>query len=63
MNFKKEEFCNFIVINYITEYHQLTSWKDARRNLRCEIIAECIARDRFAALFSNLHVNDNVAIP
>lgn len=63
-NLQKEEFLNFLGIHFNMGYHQLPSWKDYwSARLQCEIIAECMTRNGLDALLSNLHVNDNEAIP
>ena len=47
-------------------YHQLPSWKDYWRNdqhLSVPFISDVMPRNRFLQILSNIHVNDNTAVP
>eukprot|EP00794_Sanderia_malayensis_P012537 gene12537-13823_t len=61
----EKDLFGFIGINFIMGYHKLPSWTNywkLDRDLSVPV-AETLPRNRFASILSNLHVNDNTAIP
>ena len=62
----KPELYGFLGINMVMGYHQLPSWKDYWRNdqdLSVPFISDIMPRNRFLQILSNIHVNDNTAVP
>ena len=62
----KSELYGFLGINIVMCYHQLPSWKDYWRNdqhLSVPFIFDVMPRNRFLQILSNIHVNDNTAVP
>ena len=62
----KSELYGFLGINMVMGYHQLLSWKDYWRNdqdLSVPLISDVMPRNHFLQILSNIHVNDNTAVP
>lgn len=62
----KKEMYGFLGINLVMGYHKLPSWKMYWRNdadLSVPFVGSTMPRNRFSQILSNLHVNDNSAIP
>lgn len=63
---QRSEFYGFIGINVLMGYHKLPSWTHYWSNepdLSVPFVSSVLPRNRFAAILSNLHVNDNHAMP
>ena len=62
----REELYGFLGINMLMSYHKLPSWThywNSDHDLSVAFVSSVMTRDRFAQILSNLHVNDNAAIP
>jgi hypothetical protein len=60
------ELMGFIGINFCMGYHKLSSYRhywSTAKDLHLQVISEVMNRDRFSEILSNIHVNDNTAIP
>ncbi|XP_022165242.1 piggyBac transposable element-derived protein 3-like [Myzus persicae] len=61
-----DELMGFIGINFCMGYHKLPSYRhywSTAKDLHLQVISEVMSRDRFSEILSNIHVNDNTAIP
>lgn len=60
------DLLGFLGINILMGYHKLPAythfWSDDR-DLGVKIVQETMARDRFASILGNLHLNDNLSMP
>lgn len=66
LNLKKEELLAFIGMNFYMGYNTRPAWTDhysSAPDLHNPLISTTMPRDRFAAILSNLHCNDNSKIP
>lgn len=62
LNMKKEEFLAFIGINFLMGYHVLPSipnYWSTQDDLSVALVSETMPRNRFQAILSLLHINDN----
>lgn len=62
LNLKKEELLAFIGMNFYMGYNTRPSWTDhysSAPDLNNPLICKTMPRDRFAAIVSHLHCNDN----
>lgn len=62
----KAEFYGFIGINMVMGYHELPSWKhywNQDPDLSVPFISSVLSRNRFLQILSNIHLNDNNAMP
>lgn len=66
LNLKKDELLTFIGMNLLMGYHKLPSWRhywSTSPDLGVPIVSNAMSRNRFDAILSNIHVNDNAQIP
>ncbi|XP_055911774.1 piggyBac transposable element-derived protein 3-like [Eupeodes corollae] len=66
LDLKKGELLAFIGINFLMGYHKLPSWRhfwSESQDLGVSLVGKAMSRNRFDAILSNLHVNDNSCIP
>lgn len=66
LKLSENELLTFIGMNFCMGYHKLPSYKlywSTSKDLNVPIISEAMSRDRFSEILSNIHVNDNLAIP
>lgn len=62
----KTELYGFLGINMVMGYHAVPSWKDYWKtdpDLQVPFISDVMPRNRFSQILSNIHINDNYAIP
>lgn len=65
LNLKESELLAFIGINFFMGYHQLPSYKhywSSASDLGVPTVSSSMTRNRFQAILSNVHVNDNSLI-
>ena len=65
-NLTSQELFSFLGINMIMGFHELPSWTDfwsCEPDLSVPFVSNALPRNRFAQILSNIHVNDNAAIP
>ena len=63
-NLTSQELFSFLGINM--GFHELPSWTDfwsCEPDLSVAFVSNALPRNRFAQILSNIHVNDNAAIP
>ena len=66
LNLTSQELFSFLGINMIMEFHELSSLTDfwsCEPDLPVPFVSNVLPRNRFAQILSNIHVNDNAAIP
>lgn len=66
LNLKKEEIIAFIGLNFYMCYNTRPDWTDhycSAPDLNNALICKTISMDRFAAILSSLHCNDNLMMP
>lgn len=66
LNLKIEELYSFIGINFFMGYHRLPNWRhywSTSPDLGVSLVSETMSRNRFDAILSSLHVNDNSSMP
>ena len=62
----KPELYGFLGISMMMGYHEVPLWKDywkSEPDLMVPFISDAMPRDRFLQILSNIHINDNNAIP
>lgn len=66
LNITENEILAFIGLNFLMGYHILPnveSYWSSTSDLKFELVPETMSRNRFQAILSNLHLNDNALIP
>ncbi|XP_047138546.1 piggyBac transposable element-derived protein 3-like [Hydra vulgaris] len=62
----KNSLYAFIGINMVMRYHKLPSWRNYcsnETNLTVPFVSDIIPQNRFIQILSNIHLNNNIAIP
>jgi hypothetical protein len=62
----KDEILVFLGLNMLMGYHRLPNWRhywSTSKDLNVPYVPSAMSRDRFDAILSNLHVNDNMQMP
>ena len=62
----REEYYGFVGIKMLMSYHKLPSWThywNTDPDFNVPFVSAVMTRNRFGQILSNLHVNDNAAIP
>ncbi|XP_050516199.1 piggyBac transposable element-derived protein 3-like [Diabrotica virgifera virgifera] len=65
LNLKKDELITFLGLNIFMGHYKLPNWRHYWSNsedLKTAIVPAAMSRDRFDAILSNLHINDNTNI-
>lgn len=66
LDLTEKELLTFIGINFFMAYHQLPNWKhywNGSPDLGIPLVTNAMSRNRFEAILSNIHCNDNLHIP